>query len=283
MARAARPGRPPPPRTRLGPPGARPGDQAPAGRISPSCDRRNRSTPGPRRSPGRCVAPSPAAWSLRGESGHARHQPHRRIPCRDDGLAAATSTPTRNSAFEEVRTCRRRRREAARIRRATRCITGIAQDRRGRRDPRQRRDSGRAIGLRADMDALPIHGGDRRCPMPRTTPAKMHACGHDGHTTMLLGAAKYLAETRNFDGTVYVIFQPAEENLGRRRGHGEGRPVRALPDGARLRHAQLARRAGGHLPVARGPGHGRGREPGGHHHRQGRAWRACRTTATTRS
>ena len=70
--------------------------------------------------------------------------------------------------------------------------------------------SGRTVGLRADMDALPIEEATGK-PWASKTPGAMHACGHDGHTAMLLGAARYLAETRAFDGTVVVIFQPAEE------------------------------------------------------------------------
>ena len=86
--------------------------------------------------------------------------------------------------------------------------TGVVGVIRGKADTKAR-----VIGLRADMDALPIHE-QTGAPHASKTAGAMHACGHDGHTAMLLGAAKYLSETRNFDGTCIVIFQPAEEGGG---------------------------------------------------------------------
>jgi amidohydrolase len=76
----------------------------------------------------------------------------------------------------------------------------------------QRNDTGRSIGLRADMDALPMHEENEFAHASRFK-GRMHGCGHDGHTTMLLGAARYLAATRRFDGTAYLIFQPGEEGF----------------------------------------------------------------------
>jgi amidohydrolase len=83
------------------------------------------------------------------------------------------------------------------------------------------RDGDGAIGLRADIDALPIPE-ESGVPYASTRPGVMHACGHDGHTTMLLGAAKYLAATRKFKGTAYLIFQPAEEIGGAKRVVADG-------------------------------------------------------------
>ena len=83
-------------------------------------------------------------------------------------------------------------------------VVGVIHGRKGKSD--------KVIGLRADMDALPIEE-ETGLPYKSTAPCKMHACGHDGHTAMLLGAARYLAETRNFAGTAVVIFQPAEEKV----------------------------------------------------------------------
>ena len=84
-------------------------------------------------------------------------------------------------------------------------VVGVIHGRKGKSD--------KVIGMRADMDALPIEEATN-LPYKSTVPGKMHACGHDGHTAMLLGAARYLAETRNFAGAAVVIFQPAEEGGG---------------------------------------------------------------------
>src|SRR6202522_4069852 len=84
-----------------------------------------------------------------------------------------------------------------------------------------RGDGDQAIGLRADIDALPIPE-ESGVPYASTNPGVMHACGHDGHTSMLLGAAKYLAASRKFKGTAYLIFQPAEEIGGGRQVVADG-------------------------------------------------------------
>ena len=120
--------------------------------------------------------------------------------------------------FEEVRTAAIVAKELARL--GFKVTTGIAKT--GVVGTLTNGSGGRSIGIRADMDALPIHE-QTNLPYASKIPGKMHACGHDGHTTMLLGLARYLAETRNFSGTVHLIFQPSEED--------EGGALRMIEDG----------------------------------------------------
>ena len=139
-----------------------------------------------------------------------------------------------------------------------------------------KRGNGPAIGLRADMDALPMEELNDFAHRS-SVPGKFHGCGHDGHTAMLLGAARYLAETGNFDGTVHFIFQPAEENVA---GGGvmvaEGL-VREIPDASRLRHAQPAEPAARRIRHAAGAGTRQRRQ---FRHRHPWARHACSVAAS---
>ena len=153
--------------------------------------------------------------------------------------SAATSTPTRNSAWRNTapRNCvaKKLAEWGIEVHRGVGGTGVVGVLRNG--------DGPQAIGLRADMDALPIEE-ETNLPYSSRNPGRMHACGHDGHTTMLLGAARYLAETRNFNGTVQFHL-PARRGRHRRRARdAEGRVVRTLPLRRDLRHAQPAGHAG---------------------------------------
>ena len=128
---------------------------------------------------------------------------------------------------------------------------GIGQDRRGRRDPRHEQASGRAIGLRADMDCLPMHEAERvRAQVAHE--GRMHGCGHDGHTTMLLGAARYLARDAQLRRHRLPDLPAGEEGGGGGKAMVEDGLFERFPGRRGLRAAQLAGAAAGHRsPCAR--------------------------------
>jgi hypothetical protein len=198
---------------------------------------------------------------------------HRRQPAPEGQSAAVrphrpASTP---SSLPSGATCTRTPSSASRRSTRPRACRGAApvrcrrdphrhrQDRRRRRDPRQATDSGRMIGLRADMDALTMTENNEFA-WKSAKAGMMHGCGHDGHTAMLVGAARYLAETRNFDGTAVLIFQPGEEGFAGAKAMIEDGLFQRFPVESVYRHAQLARAQARDDRHQSGPDDGGGRQ-----------------------
>ena len=222
--------------------------------------------------------PSPRSLTIRCAifgrfSAHAGHQSHRLVSQGHDGLAARHPRPSRDSASRKYRT--------ADIVADKLKAFGLEVHRGPRPGPAWSAccapaTAAASIGLRADMDALPI-ARDERASTTSDHPGKMHACGHDGHTAMLLGAAKYLAETRNFDGTVTSSSSRPRRRRRRRAAMVEDGLFEKFPVRGSLRHAQQPGHAGRQVRHPPRPDDG-GRRP--LRHRDRRARRARRDART---
>ncbi len=206
---------------------------------------------------------------------------HPRISRTASPSGAATSTPTPSSVSRS--SAPPTRSPSGSPDSASRCIATSARP--GLVGRLRYGNSPRTIGLRADMDCLPIIEANQFVAIARKTPAGCTPAAKDGHTTMLLGAAKYLAEAKNFDGTVHFIFQPAEEGLGGAEAMVKDGLFDRFPCEMRpLRDAQPARGSRGRqIPDPRRRDDGGRRVLRHRDHRQGRARSATRRRGSIRS